>query len=66
MPCRHLSCPYTFNFSIQPKSLQGPIPTIVGDVAMSFLESIGHRSFDITHLGLTAEILPPRGQNSIF
>ena len=43
MPCRHLSCLYTFNFSIQLKSfLQGPIPTIVGPVATPFLESIGH------------------------
>ena len=44
MPCRHLSYLYTFNFSIQLKSLQGPIPTIVGPVAVPFLESIGHRS----------------------
>ena len=44
MPCRHLSYLYTFNFSIQLKSLQGPIPTIVGHVAIPFLESIGVQS----------------------
>ena len=37
MPSTHLGELYTFNFSIQLKSLQGLIATIVGYVAVPFI-----------------------------
>ena len=42
MPNTHLGELYTFNFSIQLKSLQGLIATIVSQVAVPFFGPIGH------------------------
>ena len=63
MPRTHLGGLYTFNFSIQLKSLQGLIATIVGYVAVRTLHLADRPlGFVIAVFGLTAEILPPRGQ----